>query len=152
VGRRSTGTYPADMDERDLVQQLATKPLRLTAMRALVGGVTSTELRNVKLSDAAFEALREGVTDPNPKVRWWSIQLLDHVADPRAIIAVAGALDDPVPRVRRNAAHAVGCAVCKPSWTDPLPGDIAAALSRLAATDPNAKVRAEARRSLARSA
>ena len=137
------------MDERELVQQLASKSHRLAAMRALVGGAAATELRNVAVRERAFAALRDGVSDPNPRIRWWSIQLLDHVADPRAIAAIAGALDDPVPRVRRNAAHALGCVGCKPDWQDPLPPHLSAALARLADADPNAKVRDEARRALA---
>jgi HEAT repeat protein len=136
------------MDERELVQQLASKADRVAAMRVLVGGVTATALRSVTLTDGAFEALQDGVTDPNPKVRWWSIQLLDHVADARAVAAVARALDDPVPRVRRNAAHALGCVACKPDWRNALPADITTALARLATFDPNAKVRAEAHRAL----
>lgn len=130
------------------MQQLATKERRVDAIRALVGGVGATELRKVKLSDDAFHALREGVADPHPQVRWWSIQLLDHVPDPRAVAAIATALDDPVPRVRRNAAHALGCVACKPEWQSTLPPHVAAALARLATSDPNAKVRAEATRAL----
>ena len=136
------------MDERELVQQLATKSGRLDAMRALVGGVTSTELRRAQITDRAFDALVEGLGDPNPRIRWWCIQLLDHVPDPRAATAVAGALHDPVPRVRRNAAHALGCVACKPDWHGRLPAHITAQLERLAASDPNAKVRFEAQYAL----
>lgn len=145
MGRR---TYRVGMDERELVQQLATKDRRIAAMRALVGGVGATELCRVTLTQRAFLALRDGVADPNPQVRWWSIQLLDHVPDPRATAVIAGALDDPVPRVRRNAAHALGCAACKPHGLDPLPPRVTAALARLADADRNAKVRDEARRAL----
>lgn len=138
------------MDERELVQQLATKTSRLPAMRALVGGVTTTELRHARVSEQAFDALREGLNDPSPKVRWWCIQLLDHVPDPRAITAIAPALNDPVPRVRRNAAHALGCIACKPGWCGALPTQITAQLTQLATSDPNAKVRAEAQLALSR--
>jgi HEAT repeat protein len=118
-------------------------------MRDLVGGVTATELRTVVLTDAAFEALVEGLRDPNPRIRWWCIQLLDHVPDHRAITAIAGMLDDPVPRVRRNAAHALGCVVCKPEWSVGLPVEVVSKLSAVADDDPNDKVRAEARVALA---
>jgi HEAT repeat protein len=130
--------------ERELVQQLATKDGCLDAMRALVGGVTTTELRHVQITDEAFDALVEGLSDPNPRVRWWCVPLLDHVPDGRAVAAVARALDDPVPRVRRNAAHALGCVACKPDWDGGLPAHIVARLERLATSDPNAKVRAQA--------
>ena len=52
-------------------------------------------------------------------------------------------LDDPVPRVRRNAAHALGCVACKPVWEGGLSQDVMAKLAHLAAEDPNAKVRGE---------
>src|SRR5262245_11029891 len=109
------------MDEAAWVQALADKATRLAAMRALVGGVTATELKSVTVSDSVLHALGDGVSDRDPRVRWWSIQLLDHVADPRAVEAIVPALHDAVPRVRRNAAHALGCARCKPTWDGGLP-------------------------------
>lgn len=132
------------MSERDLVQMLATPETRLDAMRALAGGITATELRAAQVSDASTQALIEGVDDPNPKVRWWCIQLLDHLPDERAIAPLSHALHDPVPRVRRNAAHALGCIACKPTMTNRLPAATLEALARIAADDPNANVRAEA--------
>jgi hypothetical protein len=85
-------------------------------MRGLVGGMGATELRRVQPTERAFEGLTEGLRDPNPKIRWRHIQILDHVPDARAATAVAELLDDAVPRVRRNAAHALGCVACKPMW------------------------------------
>lgn len=117
-------------------------------MRALAGGVTATELRDTRLSEASAQALIDGVADPNSKVRWWCIQLLDHLPDDRAIPPLIRALVDPVPRVRRNAAHALGCVACKPTMTAPFPVAALEALARLAEADPNAKVRAEAAHSL----
>lgn len=132
------------VSERDLVQMLASAETRLDAMRALCGGITATELRAAQVSDASAQALIEGVDDPNPRVRWWCIQLLDHLPDERAIAPLVHALHDPVPRVRRNAAHALGCLACKPTMTNPLPAATVEALTRCATDDPNAKVRAEA--------
>jgi HEAT repeat protein len=117
-------------------------------MRSLVGGVTATELRDVRLTPEAFGALIEGLDDPNPKVRWWCIQLLDHVGDERVLEPLERALSDPVPRVRRNAAHALGCLACKPNMTEPLPATALDTLERLAARDSNPKVRAEAAHAL----
>jgi HEAT repeat protein len=62
--------------------------------------------------------------------------------------AIANLLDDDVPRVRRNAAHALGCVACKPQWSGVLPACVVEQLERLAASDPNAKVRNEARDAL----
>lgn len=62
--------------------------------------------------------------------------MLDHVGDQQALTVLADALEDPVPKVRRNAAHALGCAACKPAWDGTLPGTAAGRLLRLAESDP----------------
>ncbi len=133
----------------ELVQQLASKRERNAAIRALVGGLTATELRSVRVDDATIEALARGLADPNPVVRWWCVQLLDHVPDPRAIDLIVPLLDDPVPRVRRDAVHALGCAVCKPTADICLSPETRARIRQLAESDPNGKVRDEASRLLA---
>jgi HEAT repeat protein len=132
------------------VQQLASKAGRLEAMRELLGAVNSRELRDVQVSDAVFGALVEGLSDPNPQVRFWSVQLLDHCPDPRAIVAIEPLLDDPVPRVRRNAVHALGCRLCKPAWTGSLNEHTVAKIDRMATGDENGKVRSEAAAALHR--
>ncbi len=83
------------LQERELVQLLADPTRRLDAMRALVDGVTATELKSTKLTETALRALVEGLADPNPRIRWWCVQLLDHVPDVRAVSAVINLLDDP---------------------------------------------------------
>ena len=133
----------------ELVQQLASKRERNASIKALVGGLTATELRSVRVDDATIEALARGLADPNPVVRWWCVQLLDHVPDPRAIDLIVPLLDDPVPRVRRNALHALGCAGCKPTAEICLSPETRARIRRLADSDPNGKVRDEASRLLA---
>jgi HEAT repeat protein len=138
------------MDSRGLVKLLAHRERRLDTIRSLIGGVTATELRQVRVDQSVLEALIEGTHDPDSRVRWWCVQLLDHLEDPQALSALTAALDDAVPRVRRNAAHALGCVACKPSWDGTLPGAAAAKLRQLAAADPNPKVRAEARHTLKR--
>jgi HEAT repeat protein len=135
--------------ERELVQRFGVKSREVEALRGLTGGVSATHLRTVVLSDEVFAALVEGLGDPHPRVRWWCIQVLDHVPDPRAIEAIAPLMEDPVPRVRRVAAHALGCVACKPEWQGRLPDGIAAKLAERAAGDDNAKVRAEASWALA---
>jgi hypothetical protein len=134
--------------EQDLVQLFGSKARQTEALRRLVGGVTATHLRTVVLSGAASDAVIEGLSDPNPRIRWWCVQVLDHVGDERSTTAIAHALDDPVARVRRNAAHALGCRACKPGWEIAFSPEVGARLSRIAAADPNDKVRHEARRAL----
>jgi HEAT repeat protein len=135
--------------ERELVQRFGIRGSETEVLRGLVGGATATHLRTATVSDAAFAALLEGLQHPNPRVRWWCIQVLDHVPDPRAVNAVAVMLDDPVARVRRNAAPALGCVACKPEWDSGLPDSVTAKLTHLAEEDASAKVRNEARMALA---
>ena len=130
------------------MQRLASKTDRHDAIRALAGGLGATELRQATVSDRAFDALREGLDDPNPRIRWWCTQVLDHVPDARAVPALAEKLDDPVARVRRNAAHALGCLACKPTWDGGLSTTVLRRLADMADDEPNAKVRAEARHAL----
>jgi HEAT repeat protein len=77
-------------------------------------------------------------------VRWWCVTILDHIPDPRAIEAILPLLDDPVPRVRRNTAHALGCVLCKPEWCGILDPAALAKLEHRAANDENARVRRDA--------
>jgi HEAT repeat protein len=132
------------VNESGLVSLFADPVRRIAAIRSLVGGVTATELRHVVPTEDAIQALIEGLSDSNPQIRWWCVQLLDHLPDERALDALVPILDDPVPRVRRNAAHALGCIACKPTWSGELPAEALVRLQARAASDPNQKVRAEA--------
>jgi HEAT repeat protein len=136
------------VEPSELVQLFAARSRELEAMTALVGSVNTRELRSVEVDDTTIDALIDGLTDPQPRIRWWCVQLLDHIPAPRAIEAIARALDDPVPRVRRNAAHALSCTSCKPQWDGALADTTRARLHEMAERDPNAKVRAEARYAL----
>lgn len=142
---------PVDRSRRlaELVQMLADKGQRIEAIRELVGGVTATEMRAIELPDDRYDVIVAGLTDPHPKVRWWCIQLLDHVPDERALRAVVPLLDDPVDRVRRNAVHALGCIACKPGAEPDLPVELVDRIERMVREDPNAKVRREAAHALA---
>jgi HEAT repeat protein len=131
------------------VQLLADGHQRIDAIRELLGALTSTEMRDLQIDDDRYDALVAGLADPNPKVRWWCIQLLDHVPDERALQAVVPLLDDPVDRVRRNAVHALGCVACKPGAEPDLPGELVERIERMAREDLSAKVRREAAHALA---
>jgi hypothetical protein len=135
--------------EKKLVQLLGSHATELYALQGLMGGVTMTHLRTVSPTKRVVEALVQGLGDPNPRVRWWCVQILDHSPEPRAIAALVPLLDDPVPRVRQNAAHALGCRACKPAWPAELPPGALDKLNRLAAGDAHAKVRGQASWALA---
>jgi HEAT repeat protein len=137
------------MRASDLVQLLGVPAQRVAAIRQLVGGVGTTELRQARPSREAMQALIDGLRDESPQVRWWCIQLIDHLPDDRALDALVPVLDDPGPRVRRNTAHALGCVACKPTWDGQLAASVIENLAEMAAHDINAKVRQEAVRSLA---
>jgi HEAT repeat protein len=136
------------MRERELVQRLAVKDERLEAMHALVGALSATEMRRSTTKPETYAALVEGLDNPHPQVRYWCVALLDHLPDRDIVDVVAPMLDDPVPRVRRITAHALGCTGCRPSCPLVVPQPVVDRLSVMAETDPNAKVRREARLTL----
>jgi HEAT repeat protein len=84
---------------------------------------------------------RAAVEDPNPSVRWRSLDLLDHYGDDEQMPAIIAATRDPIARVRRHAVHALACTDCKRTLTcvDAVP-----ALRERALTDDNVKVRRHA--------
>jgi hypothetical protein len=147
AGRR---TFDGVTSEQELVQLFGVRGRELDALRALAGGVTTTYLRTATLSEDSLGAVVEGLADPNPRIRWWCIQVLDHVPDVCAVSAIASCLDDPVARVRRNAVHAVGCVACKPDWDRALPAAVLRQLVDMSEHDPSEKVRREAAIAVAR--
>lgn len=70
--------------------------------------------------------------------RMATLERLDHHATKQDESALAKALSDPSSRVRRLAAHAIGCQRCK---TRPLSVDIIGLLGRVARRDPVRRVR-----------
>jgi HEAT repeat protein len=134
----------------ELVARFATRGREIEALRALTGGITATHMRRTPITEEALAALVRGLNHPSPRVRWWCVQVLDHATDPRAVTAISALLEDDVPRVRRAAAHALGCISCKPEWDGALPAGITAKLADIAVADPNQKVRREATFALSR--
>jgi HEAT repeat protein len=110
-------------------------------------GVPNRDFDALRRSDRIVPSdLVLALRHPNPRVRFDSLALLDHLADESCFDAMIEATRDPVPRVRRMAAHALGCVRCK---GDCVPSDIGHALITLALTDPAWRVRCEASISLA---
>jgi HEAT repeat protein len=87
---------------------------------------------------SCLEALIAGLAHPNPHVRLWCAELMDHLADDRCAGPLAAALHDPSPRVRRHAVHSLGCQRCKPMA---LQVDVVALLCATALQDPSMRVR-----------
>ena len=90
--------------EQELVEGLASRRRRLDVIEPSSAASTPRTSRAVRLADGAFHALVGGLVHENPMVRWWSVQHFSTTSRMfRAIKALVPVLDDPVPRVRRNA-------------------------------------------------
>ena len=131
-----------------LIDAFADSSKRNEAIVALIGAINARDLRSAQVSPEAKVALIAGLEHPNAKVRWWCLQLMDHLADESYLAPILSKLSDPVAKVRRHAIHALSCGACKPDH-QPLEVQIGAALRAVVASDPDAKVREEARQALA---
>ena len=137
------------MNPRELVDAFADPTRRNQAILDLVGAINANDLRRVRVKPEARAALISGLDHPNAKVSWWCLQLMDHLADESYLEPILTKLSDPVAKVRRHAIHALSCGVCKPN-RQPLAVRIEAALLQALETDPDHKVREEAREGLQR--
>jgi HEAT repeat protein len=133
----------------ELIEAFADARRRNPAIIELVGAINASDLRRVKVSRDAKAALIAGLSHQNAKIRWWCLQLIDHLADASYLEPILSKLSDPVAKVRRHAVHALSCAACKPN-RQALAIDIEESLRRILETDPDVKVREEARRGLGR--
>ncbi len=134
----------------DLVNQLAYKEGRNEAIIALVGAINARDLAKVSLEPEAKKALIQGLDHANAKVRWWCLQLMDHLADNSFIPFILPLLDDPVGRVRKHAVHALTCDVCKPDRCGlELSMRIKTRIEEVAHSDADERVRKEAAAALA---
>jgi len=137
-----------DLTPHQLVDLLGDKRQHQAAVVALLGGITATELRKVKVTDEAKQALIGGLKHPNSKIRWRCIQYMDHVADETYLLPLLeAARTDPTPKNRRHAIHALTCEICKPERCS-LDIDIRAELAAIAESDSDESVRAMARQEL----
>ena len=124
-----------------LVGLLHDKTHRYAAIVALVGGITATELREVTVSEPARQALLAGLKHHHNQVRWWCIQLMDHLADERYIEPLLeAAFTDSLPKNRHHALHALTCEACKPDRCA-LDTDLSEVLARVVRTDSDWSVR-----------
>lgn len=132
-----------------LVDAFADSKRRNQAILDLVGAINANDLRRVRVSPEAKAALISGLDHPNAKVRWWCLQLMDHLADESYLEPVLSKLNDPVAKVRRHAIHALSCGACKPD-RQVLTVQIESALRAALSTDPDQRVQEEARQALER--
>ena len=133
----------------ELVDRFADKRLRNDAIVALVGAINARDLANITLKPEAKKALIGGLQHQSAKVRWWCLQLIDHLADASFIPFVLPLLDDPVGKVRKHAVHALTCEMCKPGRCGlELSESVRAKIAEVAWSDVDERVRNEARAAL----
>jgi vesicle coat complex subunit len=107
------------------------------------GRVGAKANRGIALSDEKVDALIWGVSHENPVIRRVCLELLDIHPVERAIPSIIRCLDDPVPRVRWHAVHALICDTCK-AGRNYLSEDILGLVEVMAVSDPSPKVRKQA--------
>src|SRR5262245_28879670 len=128
-----------------VVDRLKIPTERYQAAQALsAGGRGARQNRGKPLPTEKVEALIWGLSHGSPVVRRCCLELLDQHPDPRAVPHILRALEDPVPRVRWHAVHALLCDACKVGQSF-FTTDVGAALRRVAEHDPSPKVRNYAR-------
>lgn len=107
--------------------------------------------RGKPLPEQKLEALLWGLEHESPPVRRCCLSLLDAHPDARAVPHILRRLDDPVPRVRWHAVHALGCEACKDGQTF-LTEEVRRRLGEVSERDPSERVRAHALYHLERAA
>lgn len=120
------------MELQDWVQQLAERDWRRVA---------EAERRLVASGDAGIAAILEGMQSSDSRIRRACAGFMDHHGTDQSIPGLLEALDDSVPRVRREAVHSLSCNRCKES---PLCLDMIPTLISVLEKESNAKVRCEA--------
>ena len=133
----------------EVVERLQIPAERYKAAHALsAGGRGARQNRGKQLPPEKIEALIWGLSHRSPVVRRCCLELLDQHPDPQAIPHILSTLNDPVPRVRWHAVHALLCDACKPGHSF-LTSEVATALRQVADHDPSHRVRKYADRALA---
>lgn len=128
----------------DQVERFAIRSERFEACRQFTDGrIGARANRGVALSKEKMDALIWGLSHENAVVRRVCLEFLDAHPDESAIPAIIVCLDDPVPRVRWHAVHALICDTCK-AGKSYLTEDVLTRVEALAANDPSPKVRAQA--------
>jgi HEAT repeat protein len=124
-----TTDAPEQLTSSQLVQRLASREFAQSQAAAQVLFTRGA---------AALDALVEGLSHPDWRVRKQCAGLMDHLGDDRCVEPLRRALIDPIEGVRRLAIHALGCQPCK---AVPLTVDIVDLLIARALSDPSIRVR-----------
>ncbi len=106
-------------------------------------GRRSLDNRGKPLPEPKLEALIWGLEHQSSPVRWFCLGGLDAHPDVRAVPRILRRLEDPVPRVRWHAVHALGCDACKEGQSLMTP-EVERRLREVSEHDPSQRVRAHA--------
>lgn len=99
----------------------------------------------IRAGRAGIDAAIKGLQHRSPQIRYQCAGFFDHHRDPRGIEALREHTNDPVPRVRRNVVHSIGCERCAGA---PLVADHVKVVEAVCLNDANFKVQREAVRLL----
>lgn len=113
-----------------------------------VGKRRSDAARAIMLKDRArydrlVETIIAGLAHPNGRARFEYAHILDSFGDARSVEPLKALMNDPVPRVRWMAMHALTCHDCGDESCPDDP-ELIAEIARRAKTDPSPKVRQHA--------
>jgi hypothetical protein len=128
--------------------QIKEERIRWASIMSALPGRMGKANRGKPVSKEKLEALIWGLEHDNAVVRWMCLEHLDAHPDPSAIPHIVRRLDDPVPRVRWHAVHALACDACKDGASF-LSFDVLDRLRHAAAADASQRVRRYAAQVLA---
>ena len=134
----------------EVVDKLKIKDERIrwsSIMTALPGRMGKAN-RGQPVSKQKLEALIWGLYHRNAAVRWVCLEHLDAHPDASAVPHILKKLEDPVPRVRWHAVHALACDACKDGDSF-LSAKVITRLEGVSQTDESKKVRGYASQVLA---
>lgn len=123
----------AAMETTALINQLGVRHRAPDAYRALL-----------RMGFEAVAEVLEGLQHTNPAVRSYCCLLLDHFLTPEAVSALLGRLQDPDPKVRQMALHALACDRCKEGDCRPSEAEVLPAALQILQSDEDYHTRAMA--------
>lgn len=142
--RSARGQFLDDLAASLLAWSRAHNPQALGARFALMPArdilAVREHLNGAGELSGVVDGLIEGLSHPQPRVRFDCAGALDHMADGRCAVPLRRLLGDPVPRVRCAALHSLTCEACKLS---PLgqEDDLIPIMIEMALNDPSVRVR-----------
>ena len=138
--------FPPTQNATDVLAWFERKP-RIEALIAKLAIDHHAKAAYRQLLSKGLEILPfilEGLKHDNAQLRYYCCSLLDHLLIPEALTDLIGAVDDPDPKVRTMALHALACERCKEGDCRPAEADILPKALHILHEDIDAHVRAMA--------